>query len=169
MNLRARIAVSFALVLMLVGPLQAQDQTDTLLHKSAPMFVRKDLKARRVDLSSYKGKVVLLNFWATWCAPCQIEMPRFAAWQKTYDAQGLQVLAVSMDDDQDLVLDFLKKHPLPFPVLMGDEDLGSQYGEVLGLPVTFLIDRDGTIAAIFKGETNLALLQAEIRKLLETH
>lgn len=166
---RTSIVFSFVFAMLLVAPAHAQEPADALLHKPAPSFVRKDLKSRHIDLSAYKGKVVLLNFWATWCAPCQIEMPRFAAWQKEYGAQGFQVIAVSMDDEQSLVLDFLKKHPMPFPVLMGDEELGSLYGGVLGLPVTFMIDRNGTITATFKGETRPDLIQAEIRKLLAAH
>lgn len=169
MKFRTGIIFSFVFAILLVGSARAQEPTDALLHKSAPTFVRKDLKAHHIDLSAYKGKVVLLNFWATWCAPCQIEMPRFAVWQKTYAAQGFEVIAVSMDDEQTLVLEFLKKHPMPFPVLMGDEELGSLYGGVLGLPVTFMIDRNGTITAIFKGETRPVLIQAEIRKLLAEH
>jgi cytochrome c biogenesis protein CcmG/thiol:disulfide interchange protein DsbE len=70
-----------------------------LEHKPAPVFERTDLAGRKVRLKDYRGKVVLLNFWATWCASCQVELPRFAEWQKRYGAQGLQVLAVSMDDN----------------------------------------------------------------------
>jgi cytochrome c biogenesis protein CcmG/thiol:disulfide interchange protein DsbE len=72
----------------------------SLLHKEAPEFVRTDLKHQKLDLHTYRGKVVLLNFWATWCAPCQLEMPRFVAWQKQYGTRGLQIIGISMDDDR---------------------------------------------------------------------
>src|SRR5208337_327673 len=72
---------------------------DNLLNKKAPGFVLTDLSGQSLTLARFRGKVVLLNFWATWCAPCQVEMPVFAAWQRQYGAQGLQVIGISMDDD----------------------------------------------------------------------
>ena len=142
-------------------------ERDSLLHRPAPLFSRKDVAQRPVDLAAYKGKVVLLNFWATWCGPCQVEMPRFAQWQNSYGPRGLQVIAVSMDDDDAPVRSFLKRRSMPFPVLMGDEQLGSQYGGILGLPVTFLIDRRGVVAAHFKGEPPLGKMESEVRRLLD--
>lgn len=140
---------------------------ESLLHHRAPQFARTDMAQHSVNMADYKGKVVLLNFWATWCAPCQIEIPRFAEWQKSFGAKGFQVVAVSMDDSAAPVEKFLRRRPLPFPVLMGDEQLGSQYGGVLGLPITFLIDRHGIVAAQFKGEPRLAQMETEIRRLLD--
>lgn len=167
MSLRTRLIVCSVVAVLAVIPLGATEPPDPLLHKPAAAFVRNDLQKRRIDLAKYKGQVILLNFWATWCAPCQIEMPRFAQWQKTYAPRGLQILAVSMDDEPAPVLEYVKKHPLPFPVMMGDEDLGAKYGDVLGLPDTFLINRDGIIVAHFKGETRLESIEAELRKLLD--
>ena len=139
-----------------------------LLHKVAPRFVRTDLSGRRVDLRQYRGKVVLLNFWATWCAPCQAELPRFGVWQKEYGEQGLVVLAVSMDDDVGPVRKAVRRLQLDFPVMMGDAKLGSAYGGVLGLPVTYLIDRDGRIVARFKGETDPVRMEDQVRKLIHS-
>lgn len=151
--------------LLAVSALPAQGP-DSLLHKQAPQFARTDLNHERIDLSAYRGRVVLLNFWATWCAPCQTEMPRFVAWQKRYGPDGLQVIGVSMDDDREPVLALLRQRPLNYPVIMGDSELGKQYGEVLGLPVTFLIDRQGRIAARFKGGTNLPAMKRQMERLL---
>jgi len=137
-----------------------------ILHRTAPEFVRADLAGRSIDLKSYRGKVVLLNFWATWCAPCQIELPKFDAWQKKYSAQGLQVLAVSMDDGDAPVRRSVRRLHLDFPVVMGDAKLGDEYGGVLGLPVTFLIDREGRVVAKLKGETDLAALESQVKQLL---
>jgi cytochrome c biogenesis protein CcmG, thiol:disulfide interchange protein DsbE len=137
-----------------------------LLHNSAPEFVRADLTGRRIDLKSYRGKVVLLNFWATWCAPCQIELPQFDAWQKKYGGEGLQVLAVSMDDGDAPVRRTVRRLHLDFPVVMGDAKLGDAYGGVLGLPVTFLIDREGRVVGKVKGETDLTALESRLRQLL---
>lgn len=139
---------------------------DALLHKQAPSFVRNDLSSKPVDLSAYRGKVVLLNFWATWCALCQLEMPRFAAWQKQYGLQGLQIVGVSMDDEPEGVRKLANKLRINYPVVMGDEQLGTLYGGILGLPVTFLIDRQGQVVARLKGETDLNAMEEQIKQLL---
>lgn len=137
-----------------------------LLHKSAPEFTRTDLSGRKIDLKSYRGKVVLLNFWATWCAPCQVELPRFEAWQKKYGSEGLQILAVSMDDGDASVRRTVRRLKLDFPVLMGDAHLGESYGGVLGLPVTFLIDRHGVVVAKIQGESDLGKMETNLKQLL---
>ncbi len=139
----------------------------SMLHKPAPEFARNDIHGQRVDLASYHGRVVLLTFWATWCAPCQVEMPHFIRWQQELGPRGFQVVAISMDDDAAPVLNLTRKRNVNYPVIMGDEQLAGLYGEVLGLPVTFLIDRRGKIAAIFKGESNLGAMKARIVKLVD--
>ena len=161
----ARLLTLALLPAVLFLPAAAQGPA-SLLHKPAPQFVRSDLNHQPVDLSAYRGKVVLLNFWATWCAPCQIEIPRFVEWQSTYGGQGLQILGVSMDDDSGPVLALTRRRHVNYPVLMGDVQLGKLYGGVLGLPVTFLVDRKGNVAAVYKGQTDLAAMQREIRHLL---
>jgi cytochrome c biogenesis protein CcmG/thiol:disulfide interchange protein DsbE len=139
---------------------------NSLLHKSAPAIVGRDLAGRTVSLRAYRGKVVLLNFWATWCAPCQVELPRFAAWQRKYGPEGLQVIGIAMDDAPGPVRARVRRLGLGFPVMMGDAAIGTRYGGVLGLPVTFLIARDGTAAARFAGETSLEEMEKEIQGLL---
>ncbi len=139
----------------------------SLLDKQAPSFVRPDLSGRQIDLADYRGKIVLLNFWATWCAPCRIELPRFSAWQRQYGAAGLQVIAVSMDDDRALASSTARKLRLDFPVVPGDGELATQYGGVLGLPITFLIGRDGKVIARIKGTTDLHALEKRVEMLLE--
>lgn len=133
--------------------------------KIAPPFVRNDLNGKKIELAGYKGQVVLLNFWATWCAPCLSEMPRFVAWQKSYSAQGLQVVGVSMDDDVAPVRKMNQKLQLNYPVVMGDEKLGDSYGGVLGLPITYLIDRQGKIRYRHQGLTDLKQLESEMKLL----
>src|SRR3569833_1065763 len=129
-------------ILSMHGKASAQSSSD-LLHKLAPQFSRPDLNGRQINLKDYRGKVVLLNFWATWCASCQVELPRFEEWQKQYGKDGLQVLTISMDDGDALVRKSDRKLHLGLPVLIVDANLGETYGGVLGLPVTFLIGRDG--------------------------
>ena len=145
---------------------QAPVAAASLLHNEAPEFVRTDLKNQKLDLHAYRGKVVLLDFWATWCASCQIEMPRFVAWQSKYGPRGLQIIGISMDDDPALARKLYKKMKLNYPVAMGDEKLGQLYGGVLGLPLTFLIDRQGKVQTQFQGETDLSLIEEQFKPLL---
>lgn len=138
----------------------------SLIGKTAPGMVREDLNGKKVTLSEYRGKVVLLNFWATWCASCVTEIPAFASWQAKYSSQGLQVLGVSMDDDAPPVRALYRKLKVNYPVVMGDEKVGELYGGVLGLPVTYLIDREGRIVRHHEGEVDLKRLEREMRELL---
>ncbi|HUV69950.1 MAG TPA: TlpA disulfide reductase family protein [Terracidiphilus sp.] len=138
----------------------------SLVGKKAPNFVRTGLNGARLDLKNYRGKVVLLNFWATWCAPCQIEMPIFAAWQRQDGPQGLQIIGISMDDGPTPVRKLLSKMKLTYPVAMGDAHLGELYGGVLGLPLTYLIDRNGIVRARFQGETDPKIIEKQLKLLL---
>ncbi|MGA2207446.1 MAG: TlpA disulfide reductase family protein [Terracidiphilus sp.] len=137
-----------------------------LLNRKAPEFTLKDLNGQSLRLASFRGKVVLLNFWATWCAPCQVEMPVFAAWQRQYAPQGFQVIGISMDDEPAPARHLVERMKLNYPVAMGNERLGARYGGVLGLPLTFLIDRNGVIRARFQGETDVKAIEIRVRALL---
>jgi peroxiredoxin len=139
---------------------------ESLLHKQAPEFARKDMNHKRLDLNSFRGKVVLLNFWATWCAPCQLEMPRFISWQSQFGSRGLQVIGISMDDDPTAVRNLCAKLNVNYPVAMGDEKIGELYGGVLGLPVIYLIDTHGEIRAVYRGETDLSAIEKQMKMLL---
>jgi thiol-disulfide isomerase/thioredoxin len=138
----------------------------SLVNRRAPEIARPDLKGKTLDLRSFRGKVVLLNFWATWCAPCQLEMPAFAAWQQQYGPQGLQVVGISMDDDSAPVRILVTRLKLNYPVAMGDARLGEQYGGVLGLPLTYLVDRGGVVRARFQGETDLKIIEKRLKAML---
>jgi cytochrome c biogenesis protein CcmG/thiol:disulfide interchange protein DsbE len=135
---------------------------------AAPNFSRTDLGQRKIVLRSYRGKVVLLNFWATWCEPCLTEMPTFVEWQKQYGPGNFQVIGISMDDAAPEVIATVSRLKINYPVLMGDEYLGDAYGGVLGLPFTFLIDRDGKIQARYQGGS-LTRINSDIRNLLQSH
>lgn len=153
-------------LLLAVAPLHAAPPKASLLDKPAPPFSRTGLDNQRVDLSALRGRVVLLNFWATWCAPCQIEMPRFVQWQQKYKSAGLSIVGVSMDDGAGPVVRLTRKLQINYPVIMGDEKLGLAYGGILGLPVTYLIDRKGVIRARYQGQTDLAAMEKRIHALL---
>jgi cytochrome c biogenesis protein CcmG/thiol:disulfide interchange protein DsbE len=135
----------------------------------APDFTRTDLSGRPLRLEQFRGRVVLLNFWATWCGPCIEEIPVFARWQRQYGTAGLQVLGVSMDDDDAVVKRFLAKHAVPYPIVMGDAKLGESFGGVYGLPQSFLIDAHGRIVFRNVGELNLEALRSQIQALIADH
>jgi len=142
---------------------------NSLLGHPAPTFSRVGLDGASIDLSQLRGKVVLLNFWATWCAPCQTEMPVFARWQRQYAVQGLQVVGISMDDDVAPVRQLTARLRPGYPIAMGDVQLGELYGGVLGLPLTYLIDRDGVVRARFQGETDAKTIEAQLKQMLGRH
>ena len=112
------------------------------------------------------GKPVVLNFWATWCTPCREEIPHFVEMQNKYGPQGFQVIGVSMDDDAKPVREYYEKYKLNYPVALGDDKLAERFGGILGLPVNFVIDREGRIHAKHLGATNVATFDDEVSKLL---
>src|ERR1700684_383465 len=112
----------------------------------APDFTLQSLDGNSMLLSDLRGKAVLLNFWATWCSPCKIEMPWFIELQKQYGARGLQIVGVAMDDSsKEDIAKFAKDMGVNYPVLLGKEEVGDAYGGVPALPETFFIGRDGKI------------------------
>lgn len=135
---------------------------------AAPAIILTDLSGNTITPSSYKGKVVLINFWAAWCTPCRDEVPRFVALEEKYRARGFQSIGVSMDDPESALRDFCREYKVNYPVVMGNQKIAEQFGGVLGLPTTFLIGRDGLIHARYAGTTDFPKLEQEIAALLES-
>ena len=133
---------------------------------AAPDFALPQPDGPDLRLSSYRGKVVLLDFWATWCDPCREEIPHLVELQQRYGDRGLQIIGISMDDDAGPVLTLTRKRKVNYPIVMGDQKLGTLYGGILGLPVTYLIDRNGMVSAKFKGESSLVNMESKIEILL---
>ncbi len=137
--------------------------------KPAPDFTLKDADGKTVHLSDYKGKVVLLDFFATWCGPCKIEIPWFKEFERQNKDRGFSVLGVSMDDDGwEVVKPFLKDLGVNYRVVIGNDFTAQAYGGVDALPSTFLIDREGRIAAVHVGLASRKDFEDGIQKLLET-
>ncbi|HVC89459.1 MAG TPA: TlpA disulfide reductase family protein [Acidobacteriaceae bacterium] len=138
-----------------------------LRDKPAPGFTLKNLDGKPVSLSDYKGKAVLLNFWATWCGPCKLEMPWLIALQKKYAAQGFTVLGISEDDDPpNKVSDFVSKMGVDYPVLMYDDKLNKAYGGIDYLPTSYYIGRDGKVVVESGGLISESEMEANIQKIL---
>jgi peroxiredoxin len=143
------VAVVIALMLVVGIRMARRPQQSAVIQMKgniAPDFTLQSLDGKTVHLSDYRGKAVLLNFWATWCAPCKIEMPWFVELQKQYGGEGLQILGVAMDDASPKeIAAFAKDMGVNYPVLLGKEAVGDAYGGVQFLPESFYIDRNGKV------------------------
>jgi thiol-disulfide isomerase/thioredoxin len=115
----------------------------------APQFTRGDLQGHVFDLKAQRGKIVLIDFWASWCPPCIVEIPHLDQLQKQYGGRGFQVAGVAMDDSADTTKKTMRKIPFGYPVVSGDAKFGNLYGGVLGLPLQYLVGADGKILAIW--------------------
>jgi peroxiredoxin len=135
--------------------------------KAAPDFSLPTTTGQTMKLSDFQGKAVLLNFWATWCEPCKVEMPWFVELQKKYGPQGLQVLGVAMDDasPKDIAA-FAEKMGVNYPILIGKEEVGTQYGGIDYLPSTYYISRNGKVIDHAFGLVSRSEIEANIEKAL---
>lgn len=135
--------------------------------KVAPDFELVSLDGKRVKLSDFRGKAVLLNFWATWCSPCKVEMPWFVDLQKKYGNDGLVVLGVAMDDsDSSKIAQFASEMGVNYPVLLGTDKVSEEYGDVEYLPTSFYIDREGKFVGKGVGLLARGEIEANIQKAL---
>jgi peroxiredoxin len=168
-----------ALLIAIVGMLSAGKYLDRVRRHSptkmvgdvrglaAPNFDLPTLDGRRVKLSDYRGKAVLLNFWATWCSPCKVEMPWFVELQKKYGNDGLVILGIAMDDsDAPKIAQFASEMGVNYPVLLGTDQVSEQYGNVEFLPTSFYIDRDGKIVGKGTGLLGRNEIEDNVRKAL---
>jgi len=135
-------------------------------HPLAPDFSVTDITGKQLKLSDYKGKVVVLDFWATWCGPCQLEVPNFVELQKHYASQGFTMIGISIDDSPESLVEFYKRLQMNYPVAIGNERLGELYGGLPGLPTTFVIGRDGRIYAKHVGAYDPRVFEEEVKTLL---
>ncbi len=159
-SLRSATYHAFALglfALVLQAPLFAQTV--------APPWELKDVDGKTVKLSDFKGKVVVLNFWATWCPPCLAEIPSFMKLQDAYSKQGVTFVGISVDQGgPQVVANFVKKKKINYPIVLGDPDIAEKYAATDGIPDTFVIDRKGNITASFMGKADATELEKDIKK-----
>ena len=174
-NPLALVVVAFVVALMLYVGLHmarrsARLSTPRITRSSvAPDFSLESLEGKTMRLSDFHGKAVLLNFWATWCVPCKIEMPWFVELQQKYGSQGLQVVGVAMDDaSKEDIAKFARDMGVNYPVLIGKEAVGDSYGGIPALPETFFIGRDGKVVDKILGLKGKAEIEEAIKKALNT-
>lgn len=172
-NLRHRRALSQVPHITLIPATAAPDNSgapdaegSNLRGHEAPAFTLSDVSGKRVSLSDYKGHPVIVNFWATWCGPCKLEMPWFQEFSAKYKGQGLQILGLSQDDgaSRDDVATAAKKLGVSYTILMPDEAVAKKYGGVDYLPETFYIGRDGRVVDVTAGAPSKEQMEALIQK-----
>jgi peroxiredoxin len=131
-------------------------------------FTLPDMNGRDVKLADLKGKVVLLNFWATWCGPCRLEIPWFVELQEKYKAQGLSVVGVSVDDPPEALPPFARQFKINYPLVVGRdrEDVQNAFGPIFAVPITVIIGRDGKVCVKHIGPVTREQFESEIRALL---
>jgi peroxiredoxin len=138
--------------------------------KNAPVHIQDvtliDLDGKQFRTSDFRGKVLLVNFWAAWCAPCAEEIPQFVGLQNKYRDQGLQIVGVSVEDVESVLRSFCLKNHVNYPVIPGDQKVADSFGGVLGLPTTFLIGKDGVVYRKYSGATDFAVLEHDFLPLL---
>jgi cytochrome c biogenesis protein CcmG/thiol:disulfide interchange protein DsbE len=145
--------------------------------KPAPAFTLEDLSGNKVSLASYKGKALLINFWATWCAPCKIETPWLIDLRNQYAAQGFEILGISADDinrgdaqklseEKQEIAHFVQQMHMPYPVLIDGDSVSQPYGGLDALPTSYFVDRNGTVIAAQLGLTSKNEIEANIKKAL---
>jgi len=161
----------------LVEAQSAQSALNPLIGKPAPPFALEDLSGKKVSLADYKGKAVLINFWATWCGPCKVETPWLVDLRNQYAAKGFEILGISTDeiDRSDAKMfgetrkeigDFVQKLHMPYPVLIEGDSLSKPYGGLDAMPTSFFVDRNGKIVAATMGISSKDDIEANIQKAL---
>jgi thiol-disulfide isomerase/thioredoxin len=137
--------------------------------KPAPLdFTLKDLQNRDVKLASFKGKVLVIDFWATWCGPCKLEIPGFVDLQNRYGSKGLQFVGISVDDKLEQLKPYVDEYKMNYPVLqgLGHDDVQDAFGPIWGIPTTVVIGRDGKICKKHTGMASKDKFEQEIKSLL---
>jgi cytochrome c biogenesis protein CcmG/thiol:disulfide interchange protein DsbE len=135
--------------------------------REAPDFLLTDAHGRAIQLSAFRGKVVVLNFWATWCPPCLVEIPWFIDFQRQYGSRGFSVIGVSLDEDGwNTVRPFLQRQGINYPIVLGGNQIAQAYEGLESLPTTLIIDRNGGVAATHMGLVARSVYESDIESAL---
>lgn len=138
-----------------------------VIYKQAPEFTLLDINGNKVNLSDFKGKVVILDFWATWCPPCIAEIPHFIELYDEYKNRGLEVIGISMDrNGQRVVPPFAEEKGINYILLLGDDEVTDLYGGIISIPTTFILDREGGIRKRYMGYRDKEVFERDIKELL---
>lgn len=136
--------------------------------KKAPNFSLRTQNEKLIELSRLKGKVVLVNFWATWCPPCRAEIPDFIEVYNTYKSQGFEIVGIALDEEGwSKVAPYMEKVKINYPVVLGTEKVVQQYGGIEAIPTTFMIDKNGYIAGRQVGGLSKEALEQKLKSLLK--
>jgi cytochrome c biogenesis protein CcmG/thiol:disulfide interchange protein DsbE len=160
------VAVFFVGLLMAGWVACGQTNAAPEARAAAADFQLTDLNGKPLSLSSLKGKVVLLDFWATWCPPCRMELPHFKELYAAYKGKGLEMVGLSVGEQADTVKSFAKENNLTYAIALSAPKIEQAYGGIRGIPTTFLIDKQGRIAKKYVGYQEKAVFEQEIKKLL---
>ena len=163
-SLLTTLIVTVAAVSISCGPAEAEKKGEGAL---APAFTLSDLNGKAVNLSDFQGKVIILDFWATWCPPCREEIPHFIALYNKHKDKGLVVLGVALDNEgAAAVRPFAQAHGINYPLVIGDQKVTQAYGGIRGIPTTFVIDRKGRIVQKYIGYRDEQVFESAIQPLL---
>jgi len=167
-NDRMRIAFLFVLLAAstLVSACSSDNRKPASGMKPVPQFTLPSLDGRTVAMKNLSNKVVVIDFWATWCGPCREEIPHLNKLYSDYKAQGLEIIGISMDDGPDGVKEFVRQMRMEYPVGMGNDELAEQFGGIPGIPTTFIVDRKGNIVKKFVGLPSVEALNRVVRELV---
>jgi len=165
---RRLLLAALLLACFAASGVRSASAAESLVGMKAPEFTRTDFNGARIDLASFRGKVVLLDFWATWCDPCRYEIPWFMDMERKQKDRGFAVLGVSMDDDGwEVVKPFIAQLGVNYRILVGTDETAQLYGGIDALPTTFLIDREGKIAFVHVGLGNRRDFEDVVEQLLQ--
>lgn len=162
-----RTLLAFSIGLLLICGCTSQEEGSNLVTGSAPQFALKDLEGNTLRLEDLRGKVVLLNFFATWCGPCRQEIPDFVRLYGKYKDKELEIIGISLDMDGAAVLGpFVQRYGITYPIVLGTRKVVEDYGGVKGIPTSFLIDRKGSITQRFIGSRPAHVFEASLLEVL---